>query len=238
MLFLYTQKTGNPEETMAQKLVDAVIKKHGLQKLDKSVVEFDFRDRHYRATRDGGRFVYERIFEDSLGTYHDSLSNDNFVRRLNGELVELTDKKKNAYSNSVNSVIYFALLPYFLNDPAANKTHLGEVEIKGEPYEKIKVSFNQEGGGKDHEDVFIYWFHRNQRTMDYLAYNYQTDGGGARFRVAYNVREIEGVRFADYINLKPKEKTMAVETFDQLYESGGLEELSRIETENIRVELR
>lgn len=228
-----SQKT-NP----AQRIVDQAITAHGMEQLDNSIVAFDFRGRHYRATRQGGRFVYERIFSDSLGTVHDSLSNEGFHRRINGELVELEDEKENAYRNSVNSVIYFALLPYFLNDPAVEKTFLGESQIKGAPYHKIKVTFQSDSGGDDYEDEYIYWFHQQEHTMDYLAYNYRTEGGGARFRVAYNPRTIAGVHFADYHNLKPAEKSnLAVATFDSLYNQDALVPLSKIKSEHIQVKL-
>lgn len=88
------------------------------------------------------------------------------------------------YYNSVNSVHYFAYLPQGLNDKAVQKELLGEVVLKGEPYYKVRVTFAQEGGGNDYEDVFIYWFHKQKFTMDYLAYEFHVDGGGMRFREA------------------------------------------------------
>jgi hypothetical protein len=227
------------EKNPAQQIIDQAIAAHGMEALNKSVVEFDFRGRHYRATRDGGRFVYERIFSDSLGTVHDSLTNEGFVRHRNGKRVELTTEKKDAYSNSVNSVIYFALLPYFLNDPAVRQSLLGESQIKGELYHKVKVTFRAEGGGKDYEDEYIYWFHQEKHTMDYLAYNYQVEGGGARFRVAYDQRRVEGILLADYHNLKPAAAdNLAVATFDSLYNADALIHLSEIKSENIQVNLR
>ncbi|HKK75374.1 MAG TPA: DUF6503 family protein [Saprospiraceae bacterium] len=237
-LVLFFSACQSKESNPAQRIVDQAIETHGMDKLDQSVVEFDFRNRHYRATRRGGQFVYERIFEDSLGTIHDSLSNEGFQRRINGEGVELTEERKSAYSNSVNSVIYFALLPYFLNDPAVQKTFLGESQIKGEPYYKVKVTFQADGGGKDHDDEYIYWFHKDNYTMDYLAYNYQVEGGGARFRVAYDQRKVDGILFADYHNLKPADKdNLAVATFDSLYHQDALIHLSEIKSEDIAVEL-
>ena len=222
----------------AQQIVDQAIAAHGMEQLNKSIVAFDFRGYHYRAIRDGGRFVYERIFSDSLGAVHDSLTNEGFVRRINGKQVKLTKEKKDAYSNSVNSVIYFALLPYFLNDPAVQKSLLGESQIKGEPYHKVKVTFQADGGGKDHEDEYIYWFHQEKHTMDYLAYNYQVEGGGARFRAAYDQRRVEGILLADYHNLKPAAAdNLAVSTFDRLYNEDKLVHLSEIKSENIKMSL-
>ena len=235
-------KTDDPEQLppsveKAQEIIDSAITKQGGQLVAQSRIAFDFRDRHYVSSRSGGNFTYERIFTDTLNhKVHDQLSNDNFQRKINETVVALSAKDSAAYSNSVNSVIYFAFLPYFLNDAAVQKDYLGEVSIKGEPYHKVKVTFRKEGGGKDFEDQFVYWFHKDKMSMDYLAYNYQVDGGGARFREAYNVRIVNGIRFADYINYKPINKSMEVETFDELFEKGKMKEVSRIDLENISVE--
>lgn len=238
-LFFAACESNPTTDEAAQEIVDGAIRSHQAHLFEKSIIEFDFRGRHYRSTRDGGNYVYERIFSDSTGTFHDSLSNNGFTRHQNGKLVQLTKKDKDSYSNSVNSVIYFIQLPYFLNDPAVNKTYLGTSEIKGQTYDKVKIDFRQEGGGKDFEDEFIYWFHQDKKTMDYLAYNYQTDGGGARFRAAYNIRNVEGIRFADYINFKPAEESnLDIETFDALYNDDALIEVSRIDSEHVAVSLQ
>lgn len=221
----------------AQEVVDRAIEVQGGDRIDHSWIDFDFRGRHYRALRDEGLYTYERIFTDTTSgdTIRDVLTNSGFMRMVDWEEVELSDKDSAAYASSVNSVIYFALLPYFLNDEAVQKTYLGEAEIKGEPYHKIKVTFREEGGGKDFQDEYVYWFHRDAYTLDYLAYNYEVGGGGARFREAYNPRTVGGIRFVDYINYKPVEPTMEVEIFDRLFEQGEMRELSRIDTENIEV---
>lgn len=222
----------------AQKIVNRAVEKHGGSAYDNLSLAFDFRDRHYEGMRKAGKFEFKRLLKQEDGTeLLDILDNEKLIRKKNGELVELSPKDSSAYANSVNSVFYFALLPYFLNDPAANKAYLGQTEMKGEPYHKIKVTFRQEDGGKDFEDEFVYWIHAKEYTMDYLAYNYLTDGGGARFREAYNVRTVEGVRFADYINYKPEPDSRAVEDFDSLFEAGQMKELSRIDTENIEVKV-
>ncbi len=222
----------------AQQIVDAAIAKHGGSRYEDSRVKFEFRGRQYIATRQGHKFQYERIFTDTTGAQvRDVLANDGFYREVNGQRVELSAKDSSAYANSVNSVIYFALLPYFLNDQAVIKEYAGEATIKGKPYHKVKVTFRQEGGGKDFEDEYMYWIHKNDYTMDYLAYNFHTDGGGARFREAYRIRTSNGIQFADYHNYKPKTDNRKVAEFDSLLESGGLEKVSDIELEHVRVVL-
>jgi Family of unknown function (DUF6503) len=109
--------------------------------------------------------------------------------------------------------------------------------IKGEPYFKIGVKFAKEGGGQDFEDEFVYWIHKENYTMDYVGYSYTTDGGGIRFREAYNAREVNGIRFVDYNNYKPSLLEADLTDLDELFEKGELILLSKIETESVGVVL-
>ncbi len=224
-------------------IIEKTLEAHGSHLLNKSITEFDFRNDHFKVTRKGGSYSYERTRTDSTGNQlHDVLTNAVFYRERNGQRVELTEKDSSSFSSSVNSVVYFALLPYFLKDRAVRKTRLENVMLKGKPYFKIAVHFDQEGGGKDFEDEYVYWIHREHFTLDYLAYNYQDGAGpetrGARFREAYGVRTVNGVRFADYRNFKPKAATeLNIETFDQLFENEGMELLSLVELSNLKVHL-
>lgn len=220
----------------AQQIIDEAIATHGGEQLDHADMSFDFRKKHYKLAIDEGQFQYESILEDSSGnTVHDELNNSGFSRKINEKKLNLSAEDSIKFKNSLNSVIYFALLPYFLNDPAVNKTLLGQTNIKGEPYHEIQVTFSQDGGGTDHEDVYIYWIHQQNKTMDYLAYSFHVNDGGTRFREAYNVREIENIRFADYINYESTEENFALEDYETLFEEGKVKELSRIELKNVEV---
>lgn len=223
------------KEDKAQAIIDQAIAVHGGEKFEDLQMAFDFRDRHYTATRKDGLFTYTRSFTDSTGRVEDRLDNEGFLRKVNGRPVPLPEERKKAFTMSVNSVIYFALLPYGLNDPAVRKQYLGEATIRQQPYHKIQVSFAREGGGVDYEDVFIYWIHQQSHVLDYLAYSYLTDGGGMRFRAAYEPRQVGGLRFQQYINYEPLDKQASLADMDKLFETGQLKELSRIELENIRV---
>ena len=227
------------KKNKADKIIAKAFVRHGGKLIPNAKISFDFRNRHYVANRQGGAYSYERIFTDKENQkIHDTLTNDSFQRTTNGEKTAVPKEKAMAYSSSINSVIYFALLPFNLKDPAVVKEYLGEEIIDNRPYYKVKVTFHQEGGGEDYDDEYVYWIHKANYTMDYLAYNYHVDGGGARFRSAYNIRNSRGIRFADYVNYKPMEKdNRAVESFGKLFQDGQLKELSRIETENINVEI-
>lgn len=226
------------EQITAEEIIDKTIEKAGGERYKRATIEFKFRKYSYKSIRNRGEFQLEREIKDSTGTIRDVVSNTGFQRFINDSLVKVPDSMATRYSSSVNSVHYFAHLPYALNDRAVNKELAGEAEIEGEPYYQLKITFQQEGGGADHHDEFMYWIHKENYTVDYLAYKFLVNDGGIRFRVAYNIRTIEGIRFADYRNYTIDNFNTDLKDLDDLYEQGKLELLSTIETEDIKVQLR
>ena len=221
----------------AQDIINNAIEVSGGTKYEVSTISFDFRDKHYKAVRNNGMFELSREFKDSISVIKDVLSNKGFQRFVNDELIEVADSMAPRYSRSVNSVHYFSVLPFGLNDAAVNKTYLNEVTIKEKKYYKIKVTFNQDGGGKDFEDVFVYWINTENNKTEYIAYLYLENKAeiGLRFREAYNERFVNGIRFVDYNNYKPISKEAGLFDLDNLFENGGLKLLSKIENKNIYV---
>ncbi len=232
-------KPASAPADQAQVIVDQAIAAHGGDVLMHGVVEFDFRGKHFKITRDGGLYTYERTYTDTTGAVREVLNNDGIYREINGERVVLSEGDTNRLATPLNSVPYFALLPFNLNDAAVQKRYLGEAEVDGQPYHKIEVTFQQEGGGSDFEDRFIYWFHMDRHTMDYLAYDYHRDEGGTRFRKAFNTRTVGGVRIADYHNFVsdslPGPGT-PIERYDAFMASGDIKLLSEIILENVTVQ--
>lgn len=234
LLFFLVGCTTGPSP---QEIINASIQAHGLDQLNGKRLAFDFRDKHYELERSTHEYVYTRSFQDSLGHVEDRLVNSHlFTRAVDGKEIEIADEWKSKYANSVNSVLYFTQLPFMLNDPAVLRSYQGLVEIKGKQYHQLEIRFQEQDGGVDFEDVFLYWFADESSTMDYLAYSYITDGGGVRFREAINRRSIDGVIFQDYINYKPKEKHTSLDSMLELFKSGQLVELSRIENKNITLQ--
>jgi hypothetical protein len=131
--------------------------------------------------------------------------------------------------------MYFFQLPKPLQDPAVKAELLNPTTIKGQTYWTIKITFNQEGGGEDFQDEYRYWISQEDYKIAYLAYNYLTDGGGTRFRKAQNAREINGIGIQDYVNYKPYQKFISLDSLPQLFEKDSLIEVSLIENKNIKV---
>jgi len=239
LLALVSSCGGSADLTDPQIIVDRALKVHGSQILQNARFTFDFRGRQFSITRKNGLFSYERAYRDSSGTsIVERLNNDGFFRDIKGLPPETDSVTHRDMEPSVNSVSYFALLPLPLNDPAVVKTFLGEVDIRGQAYYKIEVVFLQEGGGRDFQDRFLYWFHKANYTMDYMAYYFYTDEEGARFREATNVRQIEGVRIADYLNYTTDGLSYeTIELFDELFNADSLELVSEVNLDDVRIEI-
>lgn len=214
-------------------IVNEAIKAHGGTSYDSAYYQFVFRDKLYTFNNQNG-FEYTVNSIDSLGNrIKDYLHNGKFERTINEKVVELSEKDIAKYSNALNSVIYFATLPHKLNDQAVHKENVGETVIKGEDYDVIRVTFEKEGGGKDYDDIFMYWINKKSHYINYLAYSYSVNEGGVRFRSAYNSRTIDGIRFQDYINWEAPVSTQ-LSQLPAMLENEQLKELSRIETEDVQ----
>ena len=236
LLIMFFLMNCAPAPPTAQEIIDKAIKTSGGDVIANASIHFKFRKYYYRATRNKGLRTLERCTDAACQVQQDVIMDDGeFVRFRESDTLDVPDSLKSRYANSVNSVHYFSVLPYGLNDPAVRKTLVDETIVNDEPYYRIKVTFDQEGGGEDFQDEYMYWIHSTLFKVDYLAYNYQTAEGGTRFREAYNERFIEGIRFVDYKNYKPAEQYPPLTTLDGLFENNQLELISTIELENITV---
>jgi len=237
MLFLSLAACKQEEKQLtAQQIIDKTIENAGGAKYKAATIQFTFRDVKYSSQRENGNYQLTRTSTDSLGETRDVLTNLGFERYANGTKLILPDSTATKYANSVNSVHYFVQLPHGLNDPAVGKELVGEAEIDGQQYYEVKVTFAKEGGGTDHEDEYMYWIAKEGFTVDYLAYKFYTGKGGIRFRKAYNPRMVNGIRFVDYENYKLEPwEAVDLQNVDELFKTGKLELLSKIETEAISV---
>ncbi|MDF0716167.1 deoxyribose-phosphate aldolase [Muricauda sp. 334s03] len=236
LVFAIGCKQEPKKELTVQEIVDNSIADSGGKLFDDYKVTFDFRDKSYVSENVDGQRVFKRISDLDSITITDVKRNDEFERYMNDSLVMVHDTMAVKYANSINSVHYFVRLPYGLNDGAVNKELLGKETIDNKEYYKVKVTFDQAGGGDDFEDTYLYWFDIESFKPNYLAYDFHVNGGGQRFRKAYNERYVNGIRFVDYENYKPKNDGTDILEIGQLYNKGELELLSKIELKNIVVE--
>lgn len=222
------------KDDKAQAIVDRAITVHGGDLYERSRISFTFRGKRHVVLQNDKAYRYERSFKEEGNDIVDVYENGVFIRTVNGDKVELSGRKLDRQIEDVNAVSYFAMLPYKLNDGAVIKEHVAEVTIKGKKYDKIKVTFQQQGGGHSPDNVFFYWFDQSTGFMEFLAYN----SGGNRFRAPYNARTVNGIRFVDNINFGGGDFSGEhISTYDAHYEADELKELSRIILEDVKVEV-
>jgi hypothetical protein len=233
---LFTISCNDDAPTAAQ-IVEKSMQAHGVDQMRYAQMDFKFRGIDYSVQRRGGEYVYERSFQQGSSRVVDQLSNTGFERRINDSIVQLADTVSTRYAAAVNSVIYFAQLPYGLDSDAVNFEHLGMDSIRDQNYHEIKVTFDEQGGGEDHEDEFVYWINSKDHMVDYLAYSYCEEDCGSRFRESVNRRNIQDIVVQDYHNYKSLQAGIELHEMDDLFEMDQLDQVSVIKTEFAEIEL-
>lgn len=235
LILMLNCKPEKSDRLSAQEIIDRSIEVSGANLVNNSVIDFKFRNKDYSATRNEGIYKLSRTFLKDSFQIEDRLSNEKFERLINNKIIELEDSTASKFSASVNSVHYFSVLPYGLNDKAVNKKLMANKSIGGNKYYTVKVSFEEDGGGEDFEDEFLYWINMETFKVDYLAYSYQEEKErGIRFREAVNERFLNSVRFVDYNNYRPDGSNVKLERLPELFEKKELELVSEIKLEEIK----
>ena len=142
LMFLMAACQSKKESLTAKSIVNKAIETSQADKVANAKLSFDFRGRTYTADRNKGNFTLKRITKTDTATITDVLSNTGFKRFLDDGITHLSGEMIQKYSESVNSVHYFSVLPYGLKDAAVNKKRLEDVSIKGKEYYKIEVTFD------------------------------------------------------------------------------------------------
>ncbi len=234
--------SGAPTATNAERanaLIAQAQAAHASDSLNGARLSFSFRGTDYSAQFGDDGQLYARYGQDALGPFADMLDGRGFRRTRGAHTDSLPPAAALSAEESLNSVLYFALLPRPLTDDAVQPRHLGETRIGDESYQVLDVTFGREGGGRDWQDRFVYWIHDERHTIDYLAYAFHVNGGGIRFRQAFGAREVDGIRVQNYRNFAPTDETLSpndLERLPELWLAGRLRYLSDVTLDGVRVE--
>ena len=234
---ILTGCTSGPE---AHEIVDRSVNAHGLSSLADAEMSFLFRERSFSAWRNDGLFRYSRTYTDSLGRIVDeSMDNDSIYRSIDGEIQILDAAEKRKIEVAINSVIYFASLPFPLWDPGVLLQKLEDEQIADQLYHRIEVTFTEEGGGEEFRDRFIYWVNADNYLIDFMSYYYFTDGGGSRFRVATDrLRPAGAIIINNYDNYSTVSRNLTIdeiEDYAALYQLDSLRLVSQINLDQLQV---
>ncbi len=238
LLLLSSCEQGTPPTVMAKASESEVDSAHWV--IQKSIdyhggnftgktLQFEFREKRYKGIFSKKETLMVRSFTKNDSSYVDSISNDKAIRTLQNQNVDLSEKKNSAIVNAVNSVFYFVMLPSKLKDPAVVSEYLGIENSNTGSYHKVAVSFKQDGGGDDFQDKFMYWFDAQTFQMTFLAYSYETNGGGIRFRSVEKEHKLpSGYVLQDYVNYKTDSLGTKLEDLLTFHSSKRLKKISTI----------
>ena len=221
-------------------LIERSRARHGSDALDQAEIRFSFRGTPFVLRRDGATFRYARTLEDGSQTVEEVVDNDGVHRFVDGVEVEVSPDEAERIDTAVNSVAYFMLLPAPLTDGAVRARSLGADSVGGASYDRVEVTFAQEGGGFDYQDRYVYWL-RDDGQIGHFAYSYEPNPAdtsrnetGTRFRVPISEQRVDGVLFQDWRNLSA-DSLDALEDFGDAYDAGLTFDISEVVLDSIRI---
>jgi hypothetical protein len=214
-------------------IVDRAIEYHGGSLFTSSTSELDMCSRSgcfgVVAKMDGGLFDLD-ITQESRGR-RVRLTNDRAELWQDGNPVAVTDDDRARQQSFVFQRVYFAFLPFRLNDPGVYKEDRGLVDWQGRTLHEVLVSFEPHSSAGA-ESQYMYWFDPETGRLEQFAYDYED---GLRFQVATNHRRVGGVLFFDRENFGLNAEGLTVKAIDPSYVSEELRAISTIELRNLSV---
>ena len=219
-------------------IVDRAIEHHGGEIYRHSETELDLCSKsgcyHIVSRVDGDRWAYTVSGKSGGAQQRVHATYDTLSVSRNG--VERTVKtgEEQRLRDWAMARVYFGFLPYRLNDPSVYKQDLGLVDWDGRRLHKVKVTF-QAGTSTDASDEYMYWFDPETARLEYLAYSYDNNGGGLRFRRAVKHRRVGGLLFFDQENLGADGPGLSVDAIDAAYVRESMRHVSTVRLESIQV---
>lgn len=219
-------------------IVDRAIEHHGGDLYRGSDSELDVCSRsgcfHVRARVDGDLYRYEVTGTVRGADRRVVATNDSVEMWEDGEPVELDAEGQERARDFVNARIYFPYLPYRLNDPSVYKQDLGLESWNGRELHKVKVTFAA-GSSTDADDEYLYWLDPDTGRVEQLAYSFQGNPGGLRFRTGKNYRRVGGILFFDQSNLGIEGDGLRVDQIDPDFVRNNLRPVSEVRFDGIAV---
>lgn len=220
-------------------VLERAIEHHGGDVYEHSVSELNICSRSgcYRVAvrMDGGLYRYRVSGPVSAGHREVEATNDAVAHWHDGVEQELAPGDASRLRDWVMERVYFAFLPYRLNDPSVLHQDLGRETWGGRELHKIKITF-WAGSSTDAQDQYLYWFEPASGRLEQFAYSYQGEPGGIRFRRLFNHRRVGGILFFDQENLGLEGDHLSVDAITPEYVEITLRAISTVTLEDIRVE--
>lgn len=226
-----------PLEVQSLPIVSAAIAYHGGDLYRASTTELDLCSKsgcfHISATVDGDRFDLSARRDDEGRSRRVRVTNDTVEQWVDGQSVSVAPGETQRLRDWVMQRVYFAFLPFRLDDPSVRKQDLG-FEIWGNRrLQKVKITFAA-GSSTDADDEYLFWFEPESGRVAQFAYSFQGSPGGLRFRKAINSRRIGGILFFDQENYGVEGEGLRVDQMTPAFVK-TLRRVSTVRLENIEV---
>jgi hypothetical protein len=153
-----------------------------------------------RVRTDGGLYAHEVSGPHRGRTRTVRADNDSVSVLRDGEPLAVLPEARQALRDWAMARIYFAFLPFRLEDPGVVHEDQGLEKWAGRRLHRVKVAFLA-GSSTDAGDEFLYWFDPDTARLEQFAYSFDGRPGGLRFRRLSNYRRVGGILFFDQTNL-------------------------------------
>ena len=219
-------------------IVDQAIAFHGGELYRASETELDVCSLsgcfHVRALVDGDRFDYEVSGKTGDHERRVRWTSDELTRWQDGAPVAIEPDDAQGLRDWAMARVYFAFLPYRLNDPSVYEQDLGRETWDGRELHKVKVTFTP-GSSTDADDEYLYWFDPENGRLEQFAYSFKGRPGGLRFRRAINYRRVGGLLFFDQENLGVAGNKRRVDEITPRFVADKMRPVSVVRFENVEV---
>lgn len=231
----FAKEGAPPPKVTTLEIVDRAITFHGGELYRASESELDVCSRsgcfHVRARIDGDLFEYEVSQEKDGQKQRARLTNRSAERFENGKAL-LAEPR--AVQDWIMGRVYFAFLPYRLNDPSVYKEDLGLETWEGRSLHKVKITFAP-GSSSHAQDEYLYWLDPASGRVEQFAYSYDTSNKGLRFRRGINYRRQGGILFFDHENYGVEGDDLTVDQITPAFVAEKMRLVSTVELRDVAV---
>ncbi len=187
-----------------------------------------------RSRVDGGLFDHRVSGPYRGGQRTVRITNDSVSLESNGVPEPVPPEATQALRDWVMARVYFAFLPYRLDDPDVRYRDLGVERWRGRPLHRVKIGFAA-GSSTDADDEYLYWFDPETARLEQFAYSFAGDPGGLRFRRLSNYRRVGGILFFDQENLGVEGPGLGVDQIAPGFVRDRMRPVSEVTLRDVRV---
>jgi len=200
-------------------IIEEAIRVSGYKDHGTFKAEFDIEDTHYIVTQSKESFSYERIFKDSILTIHDILNNKGFMRMADTLTEILPESEARLLSSSLDSTVFFALIPKCLVDAAFIKNYLGQDSFQSQLFDLFEIKSSVESA-KQSSIYCRLWIDADHRIRFIQNFTCNSDPSNNLTEIsAY--QNVMGIQIPEFITYQMVNNSAGSDDLDPLLKNPG-----------------